>query len=540
MATVYYTALTLGASTRSLNTLGLSALVVLLVSREAVFLASFQFSYACILSIILVSYPIIRYLEACRRGLEMRTSAQVLTANSDEHVLQRRVRYLTESLTAFSPLNPNPILRFLTPPVFYSMSLMTTSISIQLILLPLVLRHSNRWSLLQPFSNLLLVPLFSLILPAAFALLLLFWTPFAFSPAFFLDLSAKLVETLINWFDAANRLFYVAQPSGPELLGFYWVSVVLYLCLPRNKRSVVLVLPVFLLLLLTRTPDGIAGSLQLTMLDVGQGESIHIRYPDGSDGLVDTGGSKLALRQSLVSERVVARYLWSQRARRLRFLLITHPETDHKGGYSFLASAFPVEQLFFFEPHRDYGGRRKQLALGDSFQHSGVWHEVIHPPPGLTSDDRNALSLVILLRYGYFSVLLTGDIGASEERTILSHLPKVTVLKIPHHGSRFSTSQELLSTTAPQVAMISAGRRNPFGHPSPDVLERIKKNGALAASTSTLGSLRILTDGFKFELQHYSMRSKEFVTLLRGIADRNSGRHNQRQGSSNEPPNRGR
>jgi hypothetical protein len=88
--------------------------------------------------------------------------------------------------------------------------------------------------------------------------------------------------------------------------------------------------------------------------------------------------------------------------------------------------------------------------------------------------------------------------------------------------------------------MISAGRRNPFGHPSPDVLERIKKNGALAASTSTLGSLRILTDGFKFELQHYSMRSKEFVTLLRGIADRNSGRHNQRQGSSNEPPNRGR
>jgi competence protein ComEC len=161
---------------------------------------------------------------------------------------------------------------------------------------------------------------------------------------------------------------------------------------------------------------------------------------------------------------------------------------------------------------------------------------VIHPPHGLASDDRNALSLVILLRYGYFSVLLTGDIGASEERTILSHLPKVTVLKIAHHGSRFSTSQELLSTTAPQVAMISAGRRNPFGHPSPDVLERIRKNGALAASTSTLGSLRILTDGFKFELQHYSMRRKEFVTLSRGIAHRNSGTHPQGQGSSHEPP----
>jgi competence protein ComEC len=537
IATLYYIALTLGVSTRSLNTLGLSALVVILASKEAVFLTSFQFSYGCILSILLVSYPIIRYLGACRRGLEMSGSDQVMTVQSDQNAVQRTVRYTTELLTAFCPLNPFPALRLLALPAFYSVSLLTTSISIQFMLLPLVLHHSNRWSWLQPFSNLLLVPVFSFILPAAFGLLLLFWTPFASVPVYFLNLSSELVENLLNSLSEANRLIYVSQPSGPELLGFYWVLIVLYICLPRNKKSLVLVLPVFLLLLLTRTPEEISGSLQLTMLDVGQGESIHIRYPDGSDALVDTGGSKLALRQSLVSERVVGRYLWNQRARRLRFLLVTHPEIDHRGGYTFLASAFPIERLFFFEPHRDYDGPREQLALGDSFQYSGVWHEVLHPPHGLTSDDRNALSLVILLRYGHFSALLTGDIGTSEEKAILSQLPKLTVLKIAHHGSRFSTSPELLSTVSPQIAMISAGRRNSFGHPSPEVLERIGKNGALAVSTSSLGSLRVLTDGFRFELQHYSMRRKEFVTLLRGTADRNAGTQESRQRSSKDPPN---
>ncbi len=432
---------------------------------------------------------------------------------------------MIESLTAFFPRDPLPILRFLGLLGYYSLSLLVTSISIQLILLPLVLQHSNRWSFLQPLSNLLLVPLFSLILPVAFGLLLLYWTPIAFLPTFFLNLSSAVVESILNSLDEANRLIYVAQPSIPALLGFYWVVIILYLGLPRKAKSAVLILPVLLLVLLTRTPSRVPGPLQLTMLDVGQGESIHIRYPDGSDALVDTGGSALAHKPSLVSERVVGRYLWNQRARRLNYLLITHPETDHRGGYKFLTRAFSVDQSLYFEPHRDYSGHRLQLSRGDSFQLSGVWHEVLHPPRDATSDNHNALSLVLLLRYGHFSALLTGDIGASEERMILSRLPKVTLLKVPHHGSRFSTSQDFLKVTTPQVAMISAGRRNAFGHPSPEVLERIKEVGAFAVSTASLGSLRILTDGFGWELQHYSINRKQFVTVLKGDSDRNAGIH---------------
>ncbi|HUV12363.1 MAG TPA: ComEC/Rec2 family competence protein, partial [Acidobacteriota bacterium] len=255
IATVYYIALTLGVSTRSLNTLGLSALLVILVSKETVFLTSFHFSYACILSIILVSYPIIRCFGACGRGLNACWSGQVLTAKSEECALQRRTRYLTESLTAFSPRNPLPALRFLSLLGYYFLSLLATSISIQLILLPLVLHHSNRWSFLQPLSNLLLVPLFSLILPAAFSLLILYWTPLAFLPTFFLNLSSEVVDYLLNALDAVNRLIYVAQPSIPALLGFYWVLIVLYLALPRKAKSAVLLLPVLLLFLLTRTPS---------------------------------------------------------------------------------------------------------------------------------------------------------------------------------------------------------------------------------------------------------------------------------------------
>ncbi len=539
IATVYYIALTLGVSTRSLNTLGLSALVVILASKETVFLTSFHFSYACILSIILVSYPIIRRLGACRRGLKTCWSGQVLTAQSEECALQRRTRYLTELLTAFFPRDPLPALRFMALLGYYSLSLLVTSVTIQLILLPLVLHHSNRWSFLQPLSNLLLVPLFSLILPVAFGLLLIYWTPLAFLPTFFLNLSSEVVEYLLNSLNEINRLIYVAQPSIPELLGFYWVLIILYLVLPGRARSAVLILPLLLLVLLTRTPSQVPGPLQLTMLDVGQGDSIHIRYPDGSDALVDTGGSALAHRPSLVSERVVSRYLWNQRARRLDYLLITHPEIDHRGGHKFLTRAFSVKQLFYFEPHRDYSGDRLQLSRGDSFQRSGVWHEVIHPPLDATSDNHNALSLVVLLRYGHFSALLTGDIGVSEERVLVSRLPNITLLKIAHHGSRFSTSREFLNVTNPQVAMISAGRRNAFGHPSPQVLERIREAGAFAVSTASLGSLRILTDGFGWELQHYSMNRKEFVTLLRGDSDRTGKRHEQEPRISMNPPHHG-
>jgi len=534
IATVYYIALTLGVSTRSLNTLGLSALFVVLASKKTVFLTSFHFSYLCILSITLVSYPIICRLGACRRGLTTCWSSQVLTPRSGECALQRRIRYLTESLTAFFPRDPLPALRFLSLLGYYVLSLLVTSISIQLILLPLVLQYSNRWSFLQPLSNLLLIPLFSLILPVAFSLLLLYWTPLAFLPTFFLNLSSEAVEFLLNSLDEVNRLIYVAQPSTSALWGFYWILIVLYLGLPRKAKSLVLVLPALLLFLLTRAPSRVPGPLQLTMLDVGQGESIHVRYPDGADGLIDTGGSKLALRPSIVSERVVSRYLWNQRVRQLDYLLITHPETDHRGGYEFLTKAFSVEQLFYFESHRDYSGNRVQLSRGDAFQRSGVWHEVLHPTRDATSDDRNALSLVVMLRYGQFSALLTGDIGASEERTLLSRLPKVTLLKIAHHGSKFSTSREFLNVTTPQVAMISAGRRNAFGHPSPQVLERIEEAGAFAVSTASLGSLRILTDGFGWELQHYSISRREFVTVLRGDSGRSGGiREEQPQRSVN-------
>jgi competence protein ComEC len=178
-----------------------------------------------------------------------------------------------------------------------------------------------------------------------------------------------------------------------------------------------------------------------------------------------------------------------------------------------------VKQTLFSVTHPDYSGPSKRLVKDDEFAIGGVWHKVIHPDREMAAHNHNAMSLVMTLQYGYFSALLTGDIGMREEYPLLPHLTKVTLLKVGHHGSRFSTSPELLRVIQPELAIISAGRRNPFGHPAPEVIQRIEDSGGIVFSTSKWGSLRVITDGFDWTLQHYSMEDKRFLTLRTGSAD---------------------
>ncbi len=262
-------------------------------------------------------------------------------------------------------------------------------------------------------------------------------------------------------------------------------------------------------------------TLQVTVLDVGQGESIHLRYPNGKHALIDTGGSwgRASGSSQFVGERLVAPYLWKQGCRQLAYVLLTHPHTDHVQGYEFLKQAFRIEELLYSDPGRSYfTSPHRQLAAGDTFVLGGVHHRVLHPsPPQLDADsklDANDRSVVLLLRYGQFSMLFTGDITTTVERQLARHLPAVTVLKAAHHGSSSSSSDVFLKVVQPTVALISAGRKNAFGHPAPSTLARFRDSRIIVLSTSRWGSLRIETDGEQWRAFHYSMPKDEFCRVL--------------------------
>ena len=249
--------------------------------------------------------------------------------------------------------------------------------------------------------------------------------------------------------------------------------------------------------------------LEVHVMDVGQGEAIGIRFPDGRWMLVDAGPSSPGWD---AGSRTVLPYLRRQGVRRLEALVLTHAHLDHIGGAPAILRGLPVRGVL--EPARvtasapylatlreaeARGVSWWQAQAGDPLHVPGMEVRVLHPPPPATEDlpagprgDPNQVSVVLLLRWGAGAVLLTGDAYTPVEQAILRELPPLTVLKLGHHGSRTSTSAALLAQTRPTLAVVSLADGNRYGHPHREVLERLQDAHVPLLRTDRDGHLRIL------------------------------------------------
>jgi len=249
------------------------------------------------------------------------------------------------------------------------------------------------------------------------------------------------------------------------------------------------------------------------MLDVGQGESLHLRYPDGQSAFIDTGGTAYPGNGLYVGKGLIGRYLWEKRIGHLNFVLITHPEYDHYGGYSFISQNFQIDTSYSYNPPPERPTSFKRLSAGDRFVVGGVAHEVLWPPNALRGfDSLNDRSLVLLVTYGKFQIILTGDISAQVEEQLIKRVSirNPMVLKVAHHGSKYSSSQRFLDFLNSKIAIISAGRRNPFGHPAEEAVERMRSCGIKVYATPDHGTIRIITDGRKMQVETSSDQSSPF------------------------------
>jgi len=341
----------------------------------------------------------------------------------------------------------------------------------------------------------------------ALGLLLLLTSGLAPAAALVGDLAWMAAHALLRSADPVQAWSWLDMrfPSPPLWAGCLF-ALGLGLLAGRRPRAWLLVL-LGGLGILGRPPEPGDGRLHLTVLDVGQGDALVVRSPQGRVWVIDSGGSYDGRFDA--GESIVAPYLWSQGHRRIEGLALTHAHPDHLGGARFLLRAFGVGEVWEgVAPRHD----RTQEMLEQAFRRTpahrvsvvrgmrrlwdGVEIEVMAPrpkgrPPWTT---RNDDSLVLVMRWGGVSLLLAGDVEAKAEQLLVSDGP-VDVLKVPHHGSRSSSSPGWVAGVRPRVAIVSAGFRNHFGHPHREVVARYQATGAWVLRTDRDGAVTVSTNG---------------------------------------------
>jgi competence protein ComEC len=275
--------------------------------------------------------------------------------------------------------------------------------------------------------------------------------------------------------------------------------------------AVVLVL--FALLLWHPWPAQIEpGMLELTAIDVGQGDSLLVVFPGGAIMLVDGGGRLVfGLQRSSssnldIGEDVVSPYLWTRGIRRIDIVVATHAHEDHIGGLPAVLANFRPKELWTGANPPDrlvasaasLGLRVSSKHAPESFDFSGARVQVLAPTQDyVPRQPGNNDSLAFRISYGSRSFLLTGDLERAVESKLLAtgEMQHSDVLKVGHHGSRTSSSEPFLEAVSPSVALISAGFENSFGHPHPDVLGRLIFDHTAILRTDLDGLASVRTDG---------------------------------------------
>ena len=553
-----------------LNALGLCALILLVWRPGDVFTASFQLTFASVGAIVLTAFPLIEKLRSIgswsptvetpfppkvptwlKRFCEMLYWREQLWEVEVSRQLWTVKLFKTPYLNWLETKNWQNVVRYIFEAIL-------VSLIVQAWLLPFSIIYFHRLSVLSVFLNLWVGLIIAL--ESFAAIFAVFLANISDSMAFPF---VKITE-IFNWLLIAVPNFFTenswVSTRIPHYSGglkavyiLYFIPLIYYafavnrwkpfalnykLQIPYSKFFAAPKLQfaalsfIFFLLAVVFHPFSAPladNRLHIDFLDVGQGDSALLTFPNGETLLVDGGGRMNFNRVSTqsefadepeifmpdapnIGEMVVSNYLWEKGYSQIDYILATHADADHIQGLSDVAENFRVRAAIFgrtplknaefaalYDVLQKRGIASTVISRGDVLTFDDVKIEVLYPEKDADAEavSDNNHSMVLRVNFGARKFLLTADIEKATENALLNapEFVQTDVVKVAHHGSRTSSIAEFIAASKAKLAIISVGRASPFGHPHSEVVERWKTSGAKVLTTGENGTISVSTDG---------------------------------------------
>ena len=548
-----------------LNSLGVCALLLLVWRPSELFEPSFQLTFVSVTAIVGCAYPLNEILR--KIGTWTPSAAEPFPPNAPTWLVRlcetlywnvdiwriEAKRNIWSARLAKSPYLATKLAGGVQRSVRYLFEGILFSLIVQIWMLPLTVVYFHRVSVASVLLNLWVGVLIAIESFAAVIGALFSYFSEALSMPFYsiAEISDWLMLALPRLFSdngwASFRLPAYSGPGRSVYFLFFIPVVFLAVALGRWKpfdlknRSLFVsrrfLVPAFAILAVLSivivfhpfSAPKADGRLQIDFLDVGQGDAALVTFPDGRTLLID-GGGRINYRSSEdgeepfmrdvrgIGEAVVSEFLWYRGLSRIDHILATHADADHIQGLTDVAKNFQIGSAVFGRmpaDDPDYADlaevlRRRRISStnifrGDVLRFGDVNIEVLYPP---ASDDLYAVSandnsIVLRIIYGKRKFLLTGDIERLAESAIISSDLTADLVKVPHHGSRTSSTQEFINAVGAKFAVISVGKTSPFGHPHVDVVDRWRASGADVMTTGELGTISVSTDGHDLRISTF-------------------------------------
>lgn len=405
----------------------------------------------------------------------------------------------------------------------YITMVILSSLLINISMLPIVANYYHQFSIISPIANLFAIPLSFIILSLSLLSVTLGALVGALQPLLLVP-----VEIACRFFNALAHIAGSLPFASVRCLDFpFWAVLIYYLILflgknflaYRNIESVYIrkwhtiihYLAAFAFFLILKTFSGSHGNMNVTFLDVGQGDAAFVSLPSGTNILIDAG------RGAPVNAgyRIVAPFLFTQGVYSIDAMILTHPDSDHIGGAYAIMENFPIALLMkshHFEKTSEGAAlisfaKEKNIVVRDVSRGTliyadGARIDILNPDSMYEFKSDNDNSIVVRISYGEIDMLFTGDAEKKAVEKILAGGENIEseIIKIGHHGSASSTGDEFLTNVNPKAAVISVGEKNIYGHPSVKTLDMLKSKNIRCFRTDRNGAVNIETDGLHFYL----------------------------------------
>ena len=464
----------------ALNTLGIAAIIILLIKPDEIYQPGFHLSFLIVSSILFFN------------------------------------KKLLENIPNPAPINfINRKIRWFLP-----FLLMTTAANLMSI--PLTAYH---FSMITPFSliiNIIAVPLAGILVSLGFTMMAFsyIYLPIGIVLGSTFDLLTKILLTILSFFSERSNMV-ISIPEFPIWMLILLISLIFSLGYLNSSSGR---FRFILLILLIMNGLGWSRSLsykgaEVTFLDVGQGDAAYIEDSFGKNIIIDSGQSNF---WSDAGRYVIGPFLRSKGINTIDYLLLTHQDSDHTGGAIYILENFNIDTLITSSSDsgsstylkvlavaRRMNVPRKKTKMGETIKlgsYSTI--NILHPPSNNVtsfSNSNNNSSIVFKYNYGESSILFTGDIESPVENKLVDsgYNLKSQILKVPHHGSSSSSTNLFIDAVSPKEAIISAGRHNLFGHPTEEVTNRYIESSITLRRTDSDKAIVMRADGNTIENQKW-------------------------------------